>query len=187
MPSELTTLLVDANLTWSQRRTRLQGWSGPDAIQADANPAAQRIASAVCAIGAAAGAWTGSAVLLGVLATTALVGVFAPNHPFEWLYNHLTPTQHRLPANRAAKRLGCAIGVVFLGASAVAYASGATTVGLVLAVVLACTAAFVAVTRICVPSIVFSALWGTQRAKGPSLTRMTGDELTPSRGNPFPV
>jgi hypothetical protein len=38
MPHELTTLLGDTSLTWTERRTRLQGWSGPDADQADATP-----------------------------------------------------------------------------------------------------------------------------------------------------
>lgn len=171
MPSELTALLGDTSLTWTERRTRLQGWRGPEAHQADANPGAQRIAAAVCAVGALAGAATGSPPLLGVFAATALVGAFAPNHPFEWLYNRVASTSGRgqLPANRAAKRLGCAMGVVFLGGSAVAYALGAATLGLVLALVLGGTAAFVAATGICVPSIVFTALWGSHRATAPSL------------------
>jgi hypothetical protein len=29
MPSEITALLSDTSLTWTERRTRLQGWSGP--------------------------------------------------------------------------------------------------------------------------------------------------------------
>lgn len=156
MPSELATLLGDTSLTWTERRTRLQGWSGPDADQADATPGGQRIAIAACAVGALAGAVTGSPLLLAVFAATALVGAFSPNHRFEWLYNCAASTSGRcqLPANRAAKRLGCAMGVIFLGGSAAAYALGAATVGLVLALVLGGTAAFVAATGICVPSIV---------------------------------
>jgi hypothetical protein len=171
MPSDLATLLGDTSLTWTERRTRLQGWSGSDADQADATPGVQRIATAACAVGALAGASTGSPLLLAAFAATALVGAFAPNHPFEWLYNRVASTRgrHQLPANRAAKRLGCAIGVVFLGGSAVAFALGAPMLGLALALVLGGTAAFVVATGICVPSLVFTALWGSHRAAAPSL------------------
>jgi hypothetical protein len=171
MPHELTTLLGDTSLTWTERRTRLQGWSGPDADQADATPGGQRIAAAVCAIGALAGAVTSSPPVLAVFAASALVGAFAANHPLEWLYNREASARgrHRLPANRAAKRLGCAMGVAFLGGSATAYALGAPKLGLVLALVLGGTAAFVAATGICVPSLIFTVLWGPHRAAAPTL------------------
>jgi len=171
MPSELTTLLRDTSLTWTQRRTRLQGWRGPDADQADATPGGQRLAAAVCAVGALAGAVTGSPLILSLFAATALVGVLAPNHPFELLFNQVASARdrQRLPANRAAKRLGCAIGVVFLGGSATAYALGEPVLGQVLALVLGGTAAFVAATGICVPSLIFTALWGLHRGAAPTL------------------
>jgi hypothetical protein len=171
MPRELAALLGDTSLTWTERRTRLQGWSGPDADQANATPGVQRVASAVCAGGALAGAATNSPLLLTAFAATALAGAFTPNHPVEWLYNRVASTRGRtqLPANRAAKRLGCVIGVVFLGGSAAAYALGAPTLGLVLALVLGATAAFVAATGICVPSLVLTAVWGPHRAAAPTL------------------
>jgi len=171
MPTEPSTLLGDTSLTWTQRRTRLQGWRGPDADQADALPGVQRIGSGVCAVGALAGAVMGSPLLLAMLASTALVGAFAPNHPFEWLYNRVASTRGgpQLPTNRAAKRLGCALGVVFLSVSAAAFALGAATPGLVLGLALGGTAAFVAATGICAPSLIFTALWGSDRAAAPSL------------------
>ena len=56
------------------------------------------------------------------------------------------------------------MGVVFLGGAALAYAAGAVTLGLVLALILGATATFVATTGICVPSMLFTVLWGTERA-----------------------
>lgn len=164
-------LLRDPTLTWSQRRTRIQGWTGADAACADTVTGAQRIGPAVCAVGGLAGAALASPLLLGVFAVTALVGTFARNHPFEWVYNRIAADRGRLqmPPNRAAKRLGCAIGTVFLGGAAVAMVSGLTTLGVVLAVVLGLTAAFVAVTRICVPSLLFTVLWGADRAAAATL------------------
>jgi hypothetical protein len=182
MLRDVTALLGDTSLTWTERRTRLQGWTGPDAVQADAVPAAQVIAAGMCAIGATAGAITGSPLLLTAFAATALVGVFAPNHPFEWLYNHAVASPRRLPPNRAAKRLACVMGVVFLGGSALAYAVGASTLGLVLALVFGGVAGFVAATGICVPSIVFVTFWGTTSGAAPTLAAAAVMARNPNNG-----
>jgi hypothetical protein len=165
---DVTSLLNDRSLTWARRRSLLQGWRGEEAACADAAPAAQRIAPAVCAVGAGIGLVLRSPAVLGLFAATALVGAIAPNHPFEMVYNRLGRSRGRptLPANRAAKRLGCAIGTVFLGGSAAGYALGADAVGAVLAAVLGITAVFVAVTGICVPSIIYTVVWGIERASG---------------------
>ena len=167
----MITLLSDPTLTWSQRRTRLQGWRGPEAEQADAAPRAQRLGPALCAVGAIAGALMASPLVLAAVAATALAGTFAANHPFESLYNQWAASRggQPLPANRAAKRLGCAIGVIFLAGASSAYTLGASTLGLVLALTLGGTAAFVATTGICVPSLLFTLVWGTERAAAPSL------------------
>jgi hypothetical protein len=182
--SDLTRLLGDSSLTWTERRTRLQGWRGSDATCADHAEGAQRLGPAACAAGALTGAVLESPIVLGAFAATALVGALAPNHPFESLYNRWASLRGRaaLPANRAAKRLGCAIGVGFLGGAAVAYAVGATTLGLVLALVLAGTAAFVAITGICLPSMIFTVVWGAERACAPSLiaATRTGARVDPS-------
>lgn len=171
MRGDLVALLSDTDLTWTERRTRLQGWRGAEAEQADAAARAQRLAPALCASGALAGALTASPVLLAAFAATALVGTVAPNHPFESLYNRLAIRRGRqpLPPNRAAKRLACAMGVLFLGGAAVALAVGAAALGVVLALVFAVTAAFVAATAICIPSIIFTVLFGAERGTAENL------------------
>jgi hypothetical protein len=167
MDTTLATLLSDRSLPRARRLTLLQGWTGDDADRAETAAGAQRIAPAVCAAGATLGVITGSWPLLAFFAATAAVGRVAANHPFETLYNHLAARSGRpqLPANRAAKRMGCAMGAVFLGGAAVAFAAGATTWGVVLAGLLAAVAAFVAATGICVPSIMFRLQFGHHRAE----------------------
>lgn len=169
---DLGVVLGDSSLTWTQRRTRLQGWRGVDAECANEVMGMQRLAPAVCAVGATAGALAESPVVLGAFAATAVAGALGANHPFESLVNRWAASRGRrqLPANRAAKRFGCAIGATFLGGAAVAYAVGAASLGLVLAAVLGGTAAFVALTGVCVPSMLFTLLWGAERATAPSLT-----------------
>jgi hypothetical protein len=180
---DLTAVLGASAQSWTQRRTRLQGWRGDDAERADAAVVAQRFGPAACAVGAFAGAWLRSPTVLAVFAGTALVGTFAPNHPFEAIYNRWAVGHGRtaLPHNPAAKRLGCAIGLVFLGTSAIAFAVGAPTVGLALALVLGVTALFVAMTGVCVPSILFTLLWGAERASRPGLLQAVQKDGVPSR------
>ena len=162
---DLASLLTDVSLTWPERLARLQGWRGADAACAAAAPLAQRLAPAVCAVGSAVGAALQSPLVLSFFALTALVGAVAPNHPVEAAYNRWARGRGRstLPPNRAAKRLGCAIGAVLLGGAAIAYGVGSPTAGLFLAIVLAATATFVAITGVCIPSMIFTIAWGSER------------------------
>jgi hypothetical protein len=72
---DLATVLGDTSLTWTERRTRLQGWRGHDAECADAAVGAQRLGPAVCAAGALAGAVLQSPILLLAFAITAMLCV----------------------------------------------------------------------------------------------------------------
>jgi hypothetical protein len=171
MIRDLQTILSDPDYEWNDRLMRLQGWRGLDARRAASSGGSDRVAPAFCAVGSLAAAVLASPVLAAVLAATAVIGVFAANHPVEMVANRLAGRRgvSALPANRAAKRLACALGVVFLGGAAVAFAVGNVLVGTVLAGAMGVTATFVAVTGICVPSAIFTMLWGTDRAQSPSL------------------
>jgi hypothetical protein len=72
-----------------------------------------------------------------------------------------------IPANRAAKRLGYALGSLFFAGSAAALSTGYSTLGV--ALMLGTLAGFVATSNICVPSIVFTILWGEDQATSPAL------------------
>jgi hypothetical protein len=169
--AQLTELLRDDRFDRSVRLLRLQGWRGAELTCAIGAGQAHRLAPGFCAVGAAAIAVTGSAWLAAALMGTAVVGLFARNHPVETLYNAVASRTGRstIPRNKAAKRLGCALGTLFLGASSVSIALGAEVLGRSLAGAFAAVAGFVAVTNVCVPSMVFTTLWGTERAKADKL------------------
>ena len=84
---QLKAVLSDERFDCSTRLLRLQGWRGTELTCAIGAGHAHRLAPGFCAIGAAAIAFTGSAWLAVVLMSTALVGIFARNHPVETLYN----------------------------------------------------------------------------------------------------
>ena len=183
---ELTAILSDRTVDRSARLLTLQGWRGVDLVAAcAAGPSAHRLAPAACAAGSLAVGMTGSFALLAMVWSTAVVGVFALNHPIELGYNRLarlvgmTP----IPANRAGKRLGCVIGALMLGASGAAFLAGQPTVARGLAVAMGSVAAFVAMTNVCVPSMVFTLIWGSDRATAPSLAAAARGRIARTRAS----
>ena len=168
---QLKAVLSDERFDCSTRLLRLQGWRGTELTCAIGAGHAHRLAPGFCAIGAAAIAFTGSAWLAVVLMSTALVGIFARNHPVETLYNAVGSRMGRstIPRNKAAKRLGCATGTLFLGGSALALGLGAEGLGRGLAGAFAAVAGFVAGSNVCVPSMIFTALFGAERAQADRL------------------
>lgn len=166
---QLTDVLSGPDRT--TRLLRLQGWRGCDVDTARDSGLGAHVGPGACAVGSLAVAATGSVPLLAIFWATSVVGVFAANHPVEVVYNWIARRvgATALPRNRAGKRLGCAIGTVFLGASLIAFAVGAPTAGRIIAGVMGSVAAFVAATGICIPSIMFTLAWGSQRATAPSL------------------
>jgi hypothetical protein len=162
---ELAFLLSDRRLTWGLRLAHLQGWRGSDATQAAAAQRAQRLAPALCAVGAIVGAALASPFVLALFAATAVIGAVADHHPFEVAYNAAARKLELpvLPANRAAHKLGCVMGIAFLGGAAVAFGLGAVTVGVILAGTMGATGIFVAISGICVPSMMFTLVLGADR------------------------
>lgn len=164
--TQVTGLLRDDRFDRATRLMRLQGWRGSELACAVRAGHAHRLAPGFCAVGSAVIAVTGSAWLAAALMATAVVGIFARNHPVETLYNAVAARSGRMPIpqNKAAKRLGCALGTAFLAASTVSIMVGADVLGRSLAASFAVVAGFVAFTNICVPSLIFTALWGADRA-----------------------
>ena len=178
---EVVAILGDRDRPRSERLARLQGWRDEELEAAGAaGQMAQRIGPAVCAAASVALAGTRSVPFGAVVVGTAAWGAFAANHPVEsalaaWSRRRGRPA---LPTNRAAKRLGCAVGAVVLGAATVAFAEGAATTGTILALSIGSLATFVATTNVCVPSILFVSIWGEDRSTRRHLVHIpTANEL----------
>jgi len=104
-------LRTDPAQDWRSRKLRLQGFRGAELVGACSTGAAASLGPATCGVASAGIVLTGSAGLAAGLATTALVGVVARNHPLERLYNALARRTGRpeIPPSRAAKRFACAL------------------------------------------------------------------------------
>lgn len=146
--------------------THLQGWRGSDLETAVAAGArSQRIGPAGCALLALTAAATTSLPLTLLTLATAVAGTFADHHPIEAVHNAWSARRGgtALPPNRAAKRFGCAAASVVLAGAAGALAAGHVGIAAALLVALGTLSTFVAASGVCVPSLLFNALFGVER------------------------
>jgi Domain of unknown function (DUF4395) len=106
-----------------------------------------------------------SPVVLWLLAAIAFFGVFLPFHPFDLLYNygvrHLTGTRP-FPHNGPQRKFACGLASAWLIATGWAFYAGMNTVGYALGIPLILVAALVSVTHICIPSMIYNALFSKQ-------------------------
>jgi len=105
---------------------------------------------------------------LWILSAIAIGTVFLPSHPFNYIYNygvrHLTGTRP-LPRSTAQGKFACGVGAVWMMAVGAAFFAGATTLGYVLGGVLASVATLVATTHVCIPSMVYNALFNRKQSQ----------------------
>ena len=176
MYTDLKEVLTNEKFDRETNLLRLTGWRDEEVTQAAEAGWLIRLAPAVCALGAAVGVWFQSPGVLAFFALTAIVGVFAPNHPVEVVANAVAVRFGRTPQppSRAGRRLGCLMGTVMLGGAAIAYAAGAPVLGASLALPLSVVATFVATTNICVPSMILTLLAGSQSCTRPQLVSIPG-------------
>ena len=122
-----------------------------------------RLAFGMCAVLALLGTALGSPTILLTLTAIAAAAALSPVHPFDLIYNygirHATGTP-RLPPRGAPSRFACGLGAVWLVATAWAFQTGHAPLGYTLGFLLSGVAILVATTDICIPSLVFRALFG---------------------------
>ncbi|MDH5805813.1 MAG: DUF4395 domain-containing protein [Gemmatimonadota bacterium] len=108
-----------------------------------------------------------SPAILWSLGVTAFLGVFLPNHPFDYIYNfgvrRLTGTDP-LPRNSAQRKFACGMATVWLAGAGLAFYGGAMVTGFLLGGSLAAVAGLVSATNICIPSLIYNALFSVDTA-----------------------
>ena len=146
----------------TRRRLHIQGLCDvPDHTLAETAPW-HRMAFGLCALLAGTGIVLASpAVLWGLMPIAALAAIF-PVHPFDLIYNHgirYLRNTGPLPERRPPTRFACGLGAVWLVFTALAFQSGATLVGYILGAPLVASATLVSTTDICIPSMIYNALF----------------------------
>ena len=134
-----------------------------------------RLAFGLCALLGGLGTALASPTLLLALAVIATVAAASPVHPFDLIYNygirHLTGTGP-LPRRGVPSRVGCGMGAVFLLVTVWAFSAGHVVAGYALGGMLTFVVLLVSTTDICIPSLIYRAVFGWPRAPG---ARQSGD------------
>ncbi len=147
----------------TRRRLDIQGFVDvDDETLAEVRPWL-RLAFGGCAILAGIGTILASPTLLWILVGIAALAAAFPVHPFDLIYNygirHLTGTG-KLPNRQAPARFACGIGALWLIGTALAFESGALITGYILGGALTLIATLVSTTDICIPSMIYGAIFG---------------------------
>ncbi len=122
-----------------------------------------RLAFGLCATLAIVGTALASTPLLLTLAAIAFLAGVLPVHPFDLIYNHgirhLRGTRP-LPKRGPPSRFACGVGALWLIVTVGAFDSAYPTVGYVLGFTLASAAILVSTIDVCLPSMIFRAIFG---------------------------
>ncbi len=163
------------------RRLDIQGFDTVDEVRLAEVAPWHRLAFQLCATLAIVGTVSASTTLLSVLAAVAFAAALSPVHPFDLIYNHgirRTTGTPPLPKRGAPTRFACGIGSLMLLAMVGAFHSSADAIGYGLGVVLVSSAVLVGTTDICVPSMIYRALFGAPaRRIAPSPEPVLDDDL----------
>lgn len=147
-----------------KKRLEVSGFQLDDDAIAEIGPW-MRWSTSFCALFTILGTWLAAPWLLGALGLTALAGSVLPHHPFDYAYNYgvrrITKTRP-LPPNPPARKFACRVATPWLFGTGLAFFLGAMAVGYVLGGLFAAVAVLVSVTHICIPSILYNALFGAQ-------------------------
>ena len=127
-----------------------------------------RLAFGFCASWAIVGTALASKPLLLTLAGIAFLAALSPVHPFDLIYDlgirHATGTP-RLPKRGPPSRFACGLGALWLIVTVGAFDASLTTLGYVLGFTLATVAILVSALDICIPSMIFRAIFGPPRPR----------------------
>ena len=152
------------------RRLDIQGFDSVTEQQLAEVAPWLRLAYVLCALLAGTGTATASARFLIAISPIALLGAVLPVHPFDLIYNlgirHFTSTGP-LPRRGAPVRFGCGVGTLWMLGTAWAFSAGHAFVGYVLGSALTGLALMIGTTDICVPSMMYRAIFGPPRPRTP--------------------
>ncbi len=153
----------------TQRRLDIQGFDTVDEHRLTEVAPWLRLAFGLCAMMAAVGTVMASPPVLLALVPIAGLAALFPVHPFDLIYNygirHIRRTGP-LPKRGAPSRFACGLGAVWLVATAWAFTAGYAVAGYLLGAALTGVAVLVSTTDICIPSLIYRAVFGGPLRRG---------------------
>ena len=157
----------DAKLTSATRikRIRVQGYTDMSDAEISGLAFGNRFAYIVCTSILLVGIVTANIPILATMMAVAFLGVVLPNHPFDYLYNHLVRNvldKPELPPRSNQLKFACGIATVWIGTTIYLFYSGFTLAGYIAGGMLFSVAFLVSAFDFCIPSIIYNFLFGVR-------------------------
>jgi hypothetical protein len=121
-----------------------------------------RFAYALCVTIAAAGLVLPSIPLLAFAGVVAWAGTFPPYHPFDYLYNYgvrLVFNKPKIPPRTNQSRFACGVAAAWLAATIYLFSIQLYALAYSFGIVLLTVGTLVATTDMCIPSMIYNALF----------------------------
>jgi hypothetical protein len=150
-----------------KRRLHVQGYQNYSDKELNDYKYGIRFAYGLCITLVALGLIFNSIPVLLFIALIALVGAFPPNHPFDYLYNHGVRqllNKPKLPPRSNQGRFACGIAAVWLTVTIYLLYNDYLIAGNVFGALLFAVGALVTTTDICIPSIIYNAIFKKSRS-----------------------
>jgi hypothetical protein len=149
-----------------KRRLHAQGYQNYSDKELNDYKYGIRFAYGLCITLVALGLIFTSIPLLSFVALVALAGAFPPNHPFDYLYNNGVRqllNKPKLPPRSNQGRFACGIASVWLAATIYLLYNNYLIAGNILGASLFAVGALVTTTDICIPSLIYNAIFKKSR------------------------
>ena len=121
-----------------------------------------RLAYALCAALVASGLLLGNVILLMIAAAVAFIGIFPPYHPVDYLYNYVIRHifgKPKLPRRTNQGRFACSIAAAWLAITIYFFYNDYIIISYMFGGTLLTLAILVSTTDICIPSMIYNALF----------------------------
>jgi hypothetical protein len=145
-----------------RRRLHVQGYQNFSDKELNDYKYGIRFAYGLCITLAAIGLVFHSIPLLSFLALIAFAGAFPPRHPFDYLYNHgirQLLNKPKLPPRTNQGRFACGIASAWLVIVIYLFYKNYVLIGNIFGAALFAVGALVTSTDICIPSIIYNAIF----------------------------
>jgi hypothetical protein len=151
-----------------KRRLQIQGYQNYSDKELNDYKYGIRFAYILCTTLFGLGLLLSNLTVLIVAAAIATIGAFPPYHPFDYLYNYAIRhilNKPKMPPRTNQGRFACGIAAIWLAITIYLLHSNYTVAGYILGGMLLVVAILVSALDICIPSIIYNALFKREQQK----------------------
>ena len=167
--------------SWSKQRLNEQGLRGFTDAELSRHRFGNRFAYTICLSLVVIGLASKMQAFLLIANAIALLGIFPPHHPLDYIYNygfrHLIG-RPKLPPRANQSRFACVLATIMLMFINYSFYEGMYTAGYLVGAGLLISAFLVSFTDLCIPSLIYNALFERHQEKISESEQISSDTVS---------